>query len=151
MALADLTLSHYSIAAVLEPRSVAQHRRLDKPFGLWVSVDGPDDWPAWCRAESFAEPWDQHHYRVELAADARIRLITSADELVVFHDLYARDMWDVDWVAVSRRYQGIMIAPYLWSMRLHDQVRWYYGWDCASGCIWDASAIARVYELEGVR
>jgi hypothetical protein len=21
---------------------------------------------------------------------------------------------------------------------------WYYGWDCASGCIWDTSVIERV-------
>jgi hypothetical protein len=25
-----------------------------------------------------------------------------------------------------------------------DNCGWYYGWDCASGCIWDSAAVERV-------
>lgn len=49
----------------------------------------------------------------------------------------------INWPMVADRYQGIVIAPYLWSRRM-DGGLWYYGWDCASGCIWDAAAVASV-------
>jgi hypothetical protein len=62
----------------------------------------------------------------------------------------------IDWPKVSERYDGVVIAPYVWSLRMGDyemiegRMRktpdsaisdWYYPWDCASGCIWKASAI----------
>ena len=31
--------------------------------------------------------------------------------------------------------------------RLDMETRWYYGWDCASGCVWDASAVQSVEPL----
>jgi len=36
---------------------------------------------------------------------------------------------------VSKEYDGIEIAPYQWDARL--SLIWYYGWDVASGCIWN--------------
>jgi hypothetical protein len=54
----------------------------------------------------------------------------------------------IDWRRVASVYDGIIIAPYQWSRRLDGGARWYYGWDCASGCIWNATAIARVEHLE---
>ena len=44
-------------------------------------------------------------------------------------------------------YQGIIIAPYLWTRRHHESTGWYYSWDCASGVIWDARAIAELKPL----
>ena len=52
----------------------------------------------------------------------------------------------IDWPAVATDYPGLIIAPYQWSCRMSEFTRWYYGWDCASGCIWNADAIARVTE-----
>jgi hypothetical protein len=46
-----------------------------------------------------------------------------------FHD------YDIDWERLAKEYDGVEIAPYQWQRRLSDQ-RWYYSWDCASGCIW---------------
>jgi hypothetical protein len=48
----------------------------------------------------------------------------------------------IDWGRVAEQYHGIVIAPYQWSLRL--DLMWYYGWDCASGCIWDTWIVERV-------
>jgi hypothetical protein len=46
----------------------------------------------------------------------------------------------IDWEKVQADgYFGMEISPYLWSRRL-DGGMWYYGWDCASGVIWDKRA-----------
>lgn len=52
----------------------------------------------------------------------------------------------LEWDRVAEEYQGILIAPYQWSRRL--ELMWYYSWDCASGCIWDITAIERVEPAE---
>jgi hypothetical protein len=38
-------------------------------------------------------------------------------------------------------WDGLEIAPYLHRMRL-SSFSWYYTWDCASGCIWNASRVS---------
>jgi hypothetical protein len=53
----------------------------------------------------------------------------------------------INWAGVAKDYQGVIIAPFVWDRRLHDAYSWYYTWDCASGCIWDAAAIERVEPL----
>jgi hypothetical protein len=51
----------------------------------------------------------------------------------------------IEWPKVAAEYGGIEIAPYQWSCRLDPDVSWYYGWDVASGCIWDASLITAIH------
>jgi hypothetical protein len=46
----------------------------------------------------------------------------------------------IDWPRVAERFDGVIIAPYQWKHRL--ELMWYYGWDCASGCIWNARAVS---------
>ena len=53
----------------------------------------------------------------------------------------------IDWPKVAERYDGIIIAPYQWSRRL-DGPMWYYGWDCASGCVWRARAVLELKSME---
>lgn len=50
----------------------------------------------------------------------------------------------IRWGAVADRWDGIEIAPYSWSMRLHDACGWYYGWDVASGCVWHPRSVRLV-------
>lgn len=142
-----MNLSHYSSHNVLEPCSRTQSSgRGDKPEGLWVSVDGPDDWLSWCESEEYGVDGLQYRFTVTLAETARIKLVTSPDELRAFDAEFGeggRRSWHVSWDAVAQEYQGIIITPYLWECRLSDP-SWYYTWDCASGCIWDAPAIASV-------
>lgn len=145
-----LPLSHYSNADRIEIRSVQQdNRRFDKPRGFWVSVDGDDDWPSWCAVEDY--DIGANRFTVTLAPSANMLTLTTADEVIDFAHIYkSREFTDslrefaaVDWVRVAQDYQGLIIAPYQWSLRLSG-VGWYYTWDCASGCIWDAEAIGSV-------
>jgi hypothetical protein len=49
----------------------------------------------------------------------------------------------IDWPVVAEGWAGVEINPYLWKRRLNGGM-WYYGWDCASGCIWDKRAISGI-------
>lgn len=111
-----------------------------KPSGLWVSDENDHGWSAWCADESYGR--GQHAYTVNLTPAAKILKITTPEELVEFDRQFrSADAYYVDWQSVAAHWQGVIISPYQWSLRLSD-VRWYYSWDCASGCIWDAAAIA---------
>lgn len=127
-----------------------------KPAGLWVSVEGEDDWLSWCRAERFAPDRFGHATLVELEEGPNVLRLATAGAIDDFTEEFGRDFrigpvftWKaIDWPAVSARYDGIVIAPYQWSRRLHERTSWYYTWDCASGCIWRARAVARLEPVE---
>lgn len=139
-----------------------------KPSGLWVSIEnGGHSWKDWCEAEEFGLGQLTHVHEVKLKDDARILRINNEEELKRFHQEYfkVKDVLDlgadlpeshrtykmghVDWPRlIQEGYQGIIITPYLWSMRLDMEVSWYYIWDCASGCIWDLDAIAEFRLIE---
>ena len=138
-----MKLSHFSDAETIEPYSVEQSARTIKPTGLWVSVDGPYDWPSWCRAEDFDIGPIRH--RVEL--DDGPLILSTAQEVCDFHDEFGEAIGPrtvgLNWERVAGLWPGVIIAPYQWSVR-RDGPLWYYAWDCASGCIWDASVITSV-------
>lgn len=163
--LTDLVLEHFTDQPMeFDRRIYEQGKPLGymKPNGFWVSVAGPDDWPAWCRREEFRVDTLEHRSVVVLADDANILHISTPEQLDEFHlkfcvddvdfprsrpwmfeaGLDERKYWSLDWAAVAQQYQGVIIAPYQWPRRL--DVMWYYGWDCASGCIWDLDAIVSV-------
>lgn len=149
-----MRLLHYSDAPLGEIFSSDQRNsKAFKPRGLWVSVEGPDDWPSWCRSEEFGVERLTHVHEIELFPAANILRIQNAGGIDRFTDEFAieRDRFQgfkIDWPTIAERWQGIVIAPYIRSRRLSDHVSWYYGWDCASGCIWDASAIKSAKLLE---
>jgi hypothetical protein len=154
-------LSHWSRESIAEVSSHDQQkstRPYGKPRGLWVSVDGDDDWAWWCDAEQFCDLSQLLRYEVVLAPDANLLLLDSVEAVLSFTREHGRTAtWNpalfsadgtavdyvdyIDWARVARAYQGIVIAPYQWSLRLESITSWYYPWDCASGCIWDAAAI----------
>lgn len=121
-----------------------------KPTGLWVSVKGEDDWKWWCEEIE----WDNritHAYEVKTKENANILYLKSPFELHEFTKQYLGDHGlpeitkinlYINWSKVKKEYQGIIIVPYQWSCRF--DLMWYYGWDCASGCIWDLSCIEEV-------
>lgn len=133
-----------------------------KPRGFWVSVTGEDDWPSWCRNEDFEIGRLAVEHTVTLAPSAKILRLHSAAGMREFHDRFAvegdferrhpalagHDRWPIDWRAVAEEYDGVIIAPYQWSQRLG--LSWYYGWDVASGCIWNLTAIASVAPVMAV-
>jgi len=136
-----------------------------KPVGFWISPHGEDDWAQWCLSESSLAPW---RYRVTLDPGANILWISTGEQLDIFHHTYAVQtdferymeaqypaeryglgddylfrQWPIDWAKVAADYEGLIIVPYLWNHRLRGP-SWYYGWDCASGCIWSTAAIVAV-------
>ena len=127
-----------------------------KPRGLWVSVKGENDWPSWCRAEEFRLDDLAFAQEIRLALGAQIIRLKNAADIDFFTAQYGRQTrfttflgeLAIDWSAVARDYQGIIIAPYVWERRLHRSTSWYYGWDCAAACIWDAAAVAEILDAD---
>ncbi len=60
---------------------------------------------------------------------------TKDDRVTLFHHGY------VDWKRVAELYDGVEIPNYIWECRLRLEPFWYYGWDCASGCVWNVKDI----------
>ncbi len=128
-----------------------------KPSGLWYSVEGNGDgWSHWTAAEQWRETSEQVGHVVDLDL-SRVLVLGESSALLGFEKEYGRPhstadrgSWEyiyrIDWTLVATRYAGIEIAPYQWQHR-HDAM-WYYGWDCASGCVWDVDAI-RSFEPVG--
>lgn len=122
-----------------------------KPWGFWVSDEAANyGWRKFC-CESNVRVFNlKHQHIIELADDANILYLTSAEHLQAFTKEYGAPLYSgsdldyIDWIEVAKKYQGIIITPYIWSMRLSMEAHWYYPWDCASGCIWDVAAIKTV-------
>jgi hypothetical protein len=157
-----MKLIHYSgvsLTTILPrrpPRGITSLLGDCKPLGLWVSVD--DEWEEWCRNEDFNLAGLAHATEIQLVDKAKILWITDATELDCFTTQYQKNGqitktlgclgWEIDWDTVAKQYQGIIIAPYIRSRRFAHHTMWYYGWDCASGCIWDGNAVAKIIPME---
>lgn len=126
-----------------------------KPNGLWVSVQGDNDWEEWCKNEEYGLDHLQVSYEVVLKPNANILKLKTPKQVCNLTKKYPvlRDQWndimgkllcrsyEIDWPKVKSEYQGIIIAPYQWDCRFLQETSWYYGWDCASGCIWDLDCV----------
>ena len=144
----NLRLSHYAEmpldGAVI--RTDGKQHRAHKPAGFWVSVDGEMDWPGWCQSEQWGLHRLAHRYIVKLKPTSRIIYLDTAEAVREFTHQYQRGgtFAAVDWRSACEGRDGIIIAPYQWDCRMDDLTFWYYGWDCASGCIWNSAVIESV-------
>jgi len=160
-----MELIHYAAEPVVFNRGrlyeQGEPRAFMKPRGFWVSVTGDDDWPSWCHDEGFALGQLAVPHAVELAAGNDVLHLRTPGDIDWFHAAYSvetedarlmrgwnlfheyvRGSWPVDWHRVAGEYDGLIIAPYQYSRRFGPG--WYYGWDCASGCVWNLDAIESV-------
>ena len=156
----DLDLRHYSIIKIdklVKHYDSGKYGPPGKPIGFWVSVEGNGDgWRDWCTEQHVFTDQLAYEHKITLAPDANILVLSSPAELLKLTDDYWHEseinfgshVMSLDWPRLAESYQGIIITPYIWSQRLEPRTFWYYGWDCASGCIWDLDAIANV-ELMG--
>ena len=153
-----MKLMHYSA----EPLVFDSTRRYEqnepfayaKPVGFWVSIQGEDDWPSWCHGENYRPEGLAFAHEVTLRPHAQVHRIDNPIALDAFTGSYAvqtdfershpaignMNRWPIDWREVTKDSDGLIIAPYL----RRFEVSWYYGWDCASGCIWNLDAIESV-------
>jgi hypothetical protein len=138
-----------------------------KPQGLWFSVEtgSEDGWKDWSLGNDFRVEHLQYQYEIKLSDDANLVWINTVDELDEFTEQNKVDdsdrinfyrsinikpsVYELDWRPIKGKYQGIIIAPYLWERRLTSETAWYYGWDCASGCIWNIDCIKEFNLVNG--
>jgi hypothetical protein len=97
-----------------------------KPNGLWLSVEGEDDWRSWCEAQKFRLYALALAYEVQLHDAAAILTLDTEEKVRSLADRFPRDrditfahgLFQIDWPALAQVYQGIIIAPYQWGCRL---------------------------------
>lgn len=154
-----MKLIHYSYAPLEELRFIDQAGDTFKPRGLWVSDDDcPDNWRVWCESENFRPNSLKYRNEITLKLDANVIFLRCAEDIDEFTRNWAlhpfsgirSNQW-IDWEMVRASFQGIIATPYIWERRLSygaNDAMWYYSWDCASGCIWDPSAISAITPLE---
>lgn len=125
-----------------------------KPNGLWYECqDGSStSWKEFCEfgLTGGASRYDSS-YNVALN-DYNILFIPDEHHFEKFYKMYSvNPPYDpdgskgfdklIDWPLVADHYAGIEICPYLSNKRHDDDSFWYYGWDVASGCVWDPAGI----------
>ena len=132
-----------------------------KPEGLWFSPEDDTQkhdasWRDYCLQELDDDSLLSYKYHVELGSCANLLILDTVSKMYEFNKRYLVYYEEpvlrslaICWQQVALDYQGILIAPYQWSLRLHSDFCWYYPWDCASGCIWDISAIQSLTLLQG--
>lgn len=141
-------LLHYSSKPITLDRSHTYGPRgFGKPPGLWVSVEGDRDWREWCEGEEFALESLAHAHEVTLTPSAKVlRVDASPGAFDMFEANYAPLLQEAtatwDWSKLRAEHDGVIIAPYRFDRRFSSF--WYYGWDCASGVIWNLDAIAEL-------
>jgi len=160
-----MRLIHYSNAPVQLDTLIARGQDENgsfKPTGLWVSDEDGFGWREWCIAENFHLDLLTHVHEVTLSNTAEIKFLRTPEEVIAFgHEFAMTDgpgarlnawgtIFAINWVRVIQRWGGIVITPYQWSCRLDRECLWYYGWDCASGCIWEPTAIGSIILREVV-
>lgn len=147
-------LIHYSDKPLRLIYSTEQGEPNHKPKGLWVSVEGEYGWPQWCEQERYVIEHLTCKNIVLLNNTAKIIKLTSPQDIDTFTQQYRSPTnsdnnycYHIEWNKIAAIYQGIIISPYQWSRRLKGHCFWYYAWDCASGCIWDATAIESICSI----
>ena len=140
-----MDLRHYAAAPVTIADRTPNQSTTGKPEGLWVSVG--EEWLDWCRSEEFRTESDWYEHWVTVADDANLMQLSSKQDLDRFTADYGVQIDPrflsrfIDWTRVASEYDGIIIAPYQYGRRLTPHTHWYYGWDIASGCIWNSAVV----------
>lgn len=137
---------------VYSPKPINSFRnarqRIDyKPAGLWYECNKA--WKEFVQREGFGHGY-RHKYLLEVNLN-RMCVIRTVKELLDFQSKYGvkprpNMQMKIDWVAVSKDYDGIEICPYQSKLRL--EIDWYYPWDVASGCVWGSGAFKSLVEVD---
>ena len=116
-----------------------------KPCGLWLSVEEDFGWASWSIGEDFHTEKLREAAVFYLGDEEHVLILRDRDDILRFTKKYSYKIHDcllmIDWGKVKKECKGLIISSYCWDLRLDPRYFWYYGWDCASACIWDLSAI----------
>lgn len=146
-----MTYLHYS-EKILEkvktknPALESGRHAVFKPWGFWLSVG--DAWKEWCEGVGFRLSHLAYVHEVTLKPHAEILHLACAGDVDLFASQF-RKTHDglncyIDWAAVAKKYQGILVDPYFRWLAMEPEHTWYYGWDVPSACVWDADAVNSV-------
>ena len=137
-----------------QPARLSEHQ---KPSGFWITDDSEDCWRSWCVGEQWGLDGLTHKHEIVLD-ETNILILRNQLDVECFAEKYRvikrwgkNNEWAdrcIEWQRVASEYDGIIITPYQYRLRLADGFMWYYGWDCASGCIWNANAIRDIRLIE---
>jgi len=133
-----------------------------KPDGFWFSPEDATQkydvsWYDYCLQESeYFSAILRYKYHILPVPTANLLILDTISKMYEFRKrylLYFREpllrSLAICWQKVALDYQGILIAPYHYELRLNSDFTWYSSWDCASGCVWDISAIQSISLVQG--
>ncbi len=165
--LREMTYYHWASDPVKLCRMSYPQSGHPKPNGLWFGVN--ESWERWCESTQFRLEKLRYRHRVTILDTSRILFLRNAKEIDAFtrkyaHNLsghirllqnagefasqYGSDLFGeiqkqfsnyIMWEEVAEKHSGIIISPYSRARSL--TYLWYYGWNCAGGCVWDSSLI----------
>lgn len=169
----DLTLLDMPKPGIeMKPGMRVRERGGTDHCSFWYGFN--DSWLEWCRGESMHDWFQPYVYEILVDESKILRISNEQEFEAFedeYHGVpeYLEAMYDkehngrkyrsidapspyfrsgryftsyIDYGRVAEKYGGVEIVPYLWSKRLESI--WYYGWDCASGVIWDKGAVTEV-------
>lgn len=117
--------------------------QIGKPAGFWFGVGS--EWVDWTEYEM--PDWKGDNlYSVEVD-ESQCLVIQDEFDFKDFSRTYGTPDGLIDWGRVSKDHKGVIIREYFPKYRMNPYYRWYYSWDIASGCVWDASAIRQVEQV----
>ena len=128
-------------------RQKAPEHYFDKPRGLWYQLD--DSWRQWLVCNM--PEWCAHvQFEYGINTNENVLCIKNARDFYKLESQYGVTLGTygelgINWKALSSRWAGIEISPYLEEQR---PVRWYNLWDVSSGCIWHEDGIDSIWSKE---
>lgn len=156
----DIDLIHYSAQPIDNTKDTEQTTKItmDKPDGLWVSIEDGRSWKDIYEDDSSYNFNDDFTHKIHIDKNANILHLKSADEIFAFTEKFKISLeshnlrtLDINWSKATQEYQGIIIAPYQHACHTSWDCEWYHGWDCSSGCIWDSTAISNIERIHPSR
>lgn len=122
-----------------------------KPYGLWYGID--NSWIDFCESE-MPEWVSPHRYKLDidmskvLVVDTIEKMYDMNKHVVNTEEYFHLKNYDIDWTYFDKKgYKGIEIPRYMYELRMKNEFFWYYGWDCASGCIWSTDIIKSITKI----
>jgi hypothetical protein len=128
----------------------------NKPCGLWLSVQSPRDWEAFCLHNKLKTERLKNKFKISLKDNANILCLENEYLLGRFQQDYSRGIQvsdlkaplvQIDWARVIEDHQGIILPVYPEWDNDNMIMMWTKTWDCTSGCIWDLGAVKEVQLL----
>lgn len=115
-----------------------------KPDGFWYGFG--EEWIDWTETAG-PEYKGEYVYDVDING-SNVLQIKDYSEIIEFTQEYRSSeqiipeiIFSIDWPRIELKYDGIEINPYIDEARLYNKTLWYYGWDVASGCIWNINKV----------